>query len=140
MPPRARGKATDKDKDKDKESKKTSKSTKKQSQDATRTSPRKRGKGAEGEGEEHFSDAGSARDVSPSPSEGGAAEGGGAPEGGRRGVPDSGPIDLEIEKKIAAFYEANPMFYDLSHIDHKNSQKRNAALKEFADSIGLTRE
>lgn len=49
-------------------------------------------------------------------------------------------INMTVEKKIAAFYEANPMFYDKTSDDFKNKPKRNAVLKEFADSIHMDRE
>ena len=52
----------------------------------------------------------------------------------------SGFISSEAETRIAQFYEENPMFYDLGHKDYKNRVKRDAALKELADELGLTRE
>ena len=51
-------------------------------------------------------------------------------------------FDMEAETKIARFYEAHPMYYDLSHVDHKNRAKKDAVLKKFADTLGTgwTRE
>lgn len=49
-------------------------------------------------------------------------------------------MTMDIERQIAAFYEANPMFYDKASDDFKNKVKRNATLKVFADTIGMHRE
>ena len=51
-----------------------------------------------------------------------------------------GFLSMEIERRIATFYEEHPMYYDLAHPDYKNRQKRDAALKCFGESVGLTRK
>ena len=47
---------------------------------------------------------------------------------------------LEVEEKIASFFEDRPYFYDLSHPQYKNKQKKNAELQAFAPKLGMDRE
>ena len=43
---------------------------------------------------------------------------------------------VELEERIAAFFEARPYFYDLTSSNYKNKFKRKSELQEFAASIG----
>ena len=63
-----------------------------------------------------------------------------ADEGSHEEDTQTGFISMDLEIKIANFYEEHPMFYDLGHPDYKNKVKKDAALKTFADSVGLTRK
>ena len=46
--------------------------------------------------------------------------------------------NMDIETKIAEFYEANPLFYDLGNPDYKNKQKKDHLLSKFASTIAWT--
>ena len=134
MPPRSTGKGasatTGAGKGKGKAPKK-----KKDTAAETRTSPRKRAPSPELGPQGELEEAGGTqvelrelRDIS-------------SPEDDTDSLPGSqGQLSQDVEEKIAQFYEANPMYYDLGHRDYKNRPKKNATLKEFADSIGITRE
>ena len=45
---------------------------------------------------------------------------------------------MEVDEKIADFFEARPHFYDICSHDYKNRQKRDSQLAVFAPTIGMT--
>ena len=44
---------------------------------------------------------------------------------------------IETMKKIAAFYEGNPMFYDVSHESYKDSHVKDTKLLELGAEINV---
>lgn len=48
------------------------------------------------------------------------------------------PID--IMRKIASFYEGNPMFYDVSHESHKDTHLKDTKLLELSAEINVQGE
>ena len=47
----------------------------------------------------------------------------------------SKPFTDRQDKKIAAFFDQHPCFYDKTHPDYKNKKKRDALIKQFAQSM-----
>ena len=47
---------------------------------------------------------------------------------------------LEVEEAIAAWFEARPYFYDISHEKYKKKGPKNAEVAEFAETLGMTRK
>lgn len=54
-------------------------------------------------------------------------------EAGGDSQPDAEDI---FNEKIAEFFEDHPHFYNMTHNDYKNKQRRNFELKEFAAILG----
>lgn len=44
---------------------------------------------------------------------------------------------IETMKKIAAFFEGNPMFYDVSHESHKNNHLKDTKMLELSAEINV---
>ena len=53
---------------------------------------------------------------------------------------ERGFMGWDREREIARFFEAHPLFWDPCNEEYKNKSKRQGILREFAESIGLTRE
>ena len=47
----------------------------------------------------------------------------------------SKPFTDRQDKQIAAFFGEHPCFYDKTHPDYKNEKKRDALIKQFAQSM-----
>ena len=47
----------------------------------------------------------------------------------------SQPFTNEQDRQIAAFFSQHPCFYDMSHPDYKNKEKRTILVKQFAQSM-----
>ena len=49
-------------------------------------------------------------------------------------------LSMEVMQEIASFYETNPMFYDCSHINFKNTKLKEKKVAELAAKIDVTGE
>ena len=47
----------------------------------------------------------------------------------------SKPFTNDQDKQIAAFFGQHPCFYDMSHPDYKNKNKRKVLIQQFAQSM-----
>jgi len=45
-------------------------------------------------------------------------------------------LSVDIEEKIAEFFEARPFYYSKADPDYKNKERRNRELSEFAVNLG----
>ena len=50
----------------------------------------------------------------------------------------SKPFTDRQDKQIAAFFGQHPCFYDKTHPDYKNKKKRDALIKQFAQSMFMS--
>jgi hypothetical protein len=49
-------------------------------------------------------------------------------------------VPISVDEKLAAFFEDNPLFYDITNESYKNLPLRNATLQSFGLKEGLHRE
>ena len=46
-------------------------------------------------------------------------------------------VTRDMQDKIVEWYREHPMFYDKTHVDYKNRDKKDKLLKNFAKSLGM---
>ena len=51
--------------------------------------------------------------------------------------PTKSSVTRDIQDKIVEWYREHPLFYDKTHVDYKNKEKKDRILTDFAKSLGM---